>query len=327
MIRDDVKNVFANIVIAVGSVDGMAGAAAYMRHMNKKHIQVIFTQAFEVNKIDSSKWPKESLVGIIDLGVNNKNETSGQEHFDPQQLTIDFVKKIYTLGHKIHFIADEHNKEAWDRVLKECNIVKKNLAIKPKNRTKYPSSCAILKKAFGLSADNHTLALLEGGDQADQLNLKTKYGAIFNKATKSNMGDHERRPYLVNHLAFNEIADWKIANWVNEYDKNILPNNIQILKSGIVIGNGICEYDCSTLWHDATAIFCEAYKKHFVIILKIKSGISIGTNRKDINLLEILKNSGITASGISEKANIAVKDKDIAITALLKFIQNHLTII
>lgn len=45
----------ANVIVAVGSVDGMAGAAAYIRHSGNLDTQLIFTQAFQVNTIDVSK--------------------------------------------------------------------------------------------------------------------------------------------------------------------------------------------------------------------------------------------------------------------------------
>ena len=166
-----------NVIVAAGSVDGIAGTAACLRHSNNREVQLVFTQPFQVNTIDVSEWPANSQVGLIDLGVNNEGVSPNP------QMTIDFVNKIYQAGHKILFIAAEHGKQAWTDVLKQCGHDKSELTIKPKDRgEKYPSSCAILTKAFGESADGHTKALLHDGNQTDLMKFDTHFGQIFNDA-------------------------------------------------------------------------------------------------------------------------------------------------
>jgi hypothetical protein len=311
-----------NVIVAVGSVDGMAGTAACIRHSENPNIQVVFTQAFQVNTIDVSKWPSNSKVGFIDLGVNNEGQTPNQ------QLTIDFVNKIYKSGHTILFIADEHGKKAWEEVLEQCGHSKTELTITPKDRIKYSSSCAVLSKALGESADSHTKVLLHAGDQADKMNFSTPFGEIFNNCTKSNMSDPTRRPYVVQHMAHHDIPDTKIQGWMNEYVE-IQANLPKIMASGANLGDGIFRYDGMIGRHDATAVFNEAYKTSPVVVLsdtnvfiegRMQPGVSIATNRKDLNVLKIIQEAGIVAGGMTAKANFALKDQKAAIEAVRKAI-------
>lgn len=307
-----------NVIIAVGSVDGMAGTAACIRHSANPNIQIIFTQAFQVNTIEVSKWPPNSKVGFIDLGVNNEGQSPNP------QLTIEFVNKVYKSGHTILFIADEHGKKAWGDVLEECGHSKMELTIKPKDRTKYSSSCAVLSKALGESADLHTKALLHAGDQADLMNFSTQFGEIFNNCTKSNMSDSNRRPYVVQYMAHHDTPDAKIKGWMNEYVE-IQANLPKILASCVNLGEGILLLDGTIGPHDATAIFSEAYKIGPIVVLsgtnvflegKMQTGVSIATNRKDLNVLKTIQQANIVAGGMPAKANFALKDQEAAVEAV-----------
>lgn len=315
-----------NVIIAAGSVDGMAGTAACIRHSANPNIQVVFTQAFQVNTIDVSKWPLNSKVGFIELAVNNEGQTPNP------QLTIDFVNKIYESGHTILFIADEHGKKAWGDVLQQCGHSKTELTIKPKDRAKYSSSCAVLSKALGESADIHTKELLHAGDQADQMNFNTRFGEIFNNCTKSNMSDPSRRPYVVHYMADHDTPDAKIQGWMNEYVE-IQAKQPKIMASGANLGDGIFLYDGTIGRHDATAIFSEAYKTSSVVVLsgtnvfvegKMQAGVSIATNKKDLNILKTIQEAGIVAGGMAAKANFALKDQKAAIEAVRKAITQQL---
>jgi hypothetical protein len=311
-----------NVIIAVGSVDGMAATAACIRHSTNPNIQVVFTQASQVHTINVSTWPQNSKVGFIDLGVNNEGQTPNQ------QLTIDFVNKIYKSGHTILFIADEHGKKAWGDVLEQCGHSKTELTIKPKDRTKYSSSCAVLNKALGESADLHTKALLHAGDQADQMNYNTQFGEIFNNSTKSNPSDSSRREYVVQYMAHHDTPDAKIQGWMNEYIE-IQANTAKIMALGADLGDGIYLYDGTIGRHDATDVFSKAYKTSPVVVLsgtniflenKMQAGVSIATNRKDLNVLKIIQEAKIAAGGMPAKANFALKDQEDAIKAVRKAI-------
>ncbi len=79
--------------------------------------------------------------------------------------------------------------------------------------------------------------------------------------------------------------------------------------------------------HDATAIFKEAYKLSPIVVLsstnvfiqcKLQVGVSIATNEKDINVLEIVQKAGIVSGGMAIKANFALQDQQVAISAILE---------
>lgn len=307
-----------HVIVAVGNVDGMAGTAACLRHSGNSDIHLVFTQAFQVNTIDISKWPAKSKVGFVNLAVNNEGQTPNP------QMTIDFVKKIYELGHTILFIADEHGKNAWKDVLEKCGHTMKELTIKPKDPSKYGSSCAILQKKLAETADDHTKKLLEDGHQGDLMNFNTPFGKIFNNGVKSNMGDPTRRPYMVKHMAHNVNPDDKIQGWMDEYAE-MEANQPKILASREDLGNGISLFDASIGRHDPTAIFKEAYQMSPIAVLrgtdvfianKKQVGVSIATNNKFLNVLKIIQDSGIVAGGMPAKANLALKDQDAAIEAI-----------
>ena len=312
-----------NVLVSVGSIDGMAASAAYLRQINKRDVQLIFTQAFQVNKIEIAKWPPNSQVGFIDLGVNNEGTSPNP------QMTIDFVKSVYELGHKIRFIADGHGKQAWKEVLEKCDHQLDELAIQPENREECSSSCAVLKKVIGESADSHTKDLLTAGEEADKMNFETTLGHIFNACTKSNITDTSRRVHVVQHVAFNETIDAKMLDWMGEYNemKRNLPT---ILASRQDLGDGISLYDCTVGRHDAKAVFQAAYKKGPIVVLKgtpvfvagkPQRGVSIATNDNKLNILKIVQDVGISAGGMAAKANFALEHQDAAIEAVRKAIK------
>jgi len=313
----------ATVLVAVGSVDGIAGAAACIRHSGNHNLQLVFTQAFQVSTIDVASWPAHSKVGFIDLGVNNEGQQSNP------QMTLDFVKKIYDGGHSILFIADEHGKKAWKDVLQQCGHTTKELTIRPKDRATYTSSCAILLKKFGDSADQHTKELLDAGNQADQMIFTTHFGQIFNNAVKSNMSDPERRPYLARVMAKEKDPDVKIQGWIAEYAE-MQANLTKILNSGKDLGTGIFYYDGSIGPHDATAVFREAYKISPIVVLSktpvfvantMQRGTSIATNNPRLHILQIIQEAKITAGGMPAKANLAFADEATAIEAVRKAIE------
>lgn len=325
IVMDPVKDV--NIIVAAGSVDGMAGAAAFIRYAKNPNIHLVFTQAFQVDTVNISSWPAASKVGFIDLGVNNEGRSPNP------QLTVSFVESIYNNGHTILFIADEHGKNAWEGVLKQCKHSVDELFIQPEDRgEEYGSSCAILWKSFGDSIDDHTKALLDAGNQADQMNFNTPFGEILNNSIKSDMFDIQRRPYVVRHLANSDSPDQKIQLWMDEY-ATIEFNKQKILETRFDLGE-ISSYDCTIGPHDATAIFNEAYKTSSVVAL-IKTpifvegqkqfGVSIATNRKDLNVLDIVQKAGITAGGMAQKANIAFVDRERAIKAIQDVLQSRVS--
>lgn len=92
------------------------------------------------------------------------------------------------------------------------------------------------------------------------------------------MVDPTRRPYVVQHLSQHEEADSKIQGWMDEYV--VMQNNLpKILESG-------------------------------------ELGVSIATNRKDLDILKTIQEAGISAKGMKTKANFALIDLEMAILAV-----------
>ncbi|MGH2612494.1 MAG: hypothetical protein ACRDFB_05535, partial [Rhabdochlamydiaceae bacterium] len=207
----------------------------------------------------------------------------------------------------------------------QCEHDKSELSIRPKDRgQKYPSSCAILKKALGETADFHTQQLLQDGNKADQMNFNTPFGKIFNEGVKSNLADPQRRPYMVQYMAQHDTPDTKIQGWMNEYVQ-MEANLPKILASRHDLGDGISSYDGTIGRHDATAIFKEAYKEGPIVVLtgttvfiegKMQVGVSIATNNPNLNVLKIIQNANILASGMPAKANFALENEQAAINAV-----------
>lgn len=310
----------ADVLIIAGSPDGMATAAAYMNHFKKLDVQLIFTQANQVDKIKVEDWAAKRKVTFIDLGVNNEGPQANQK------LTVDFVKKINDLGHEIIEIIDEHDRNAWADVLGQCSRKLEDLLIQPQTRdkTKYTSSSAILKEALGDAIGDHAKQLLHDGDLADQMKYEG-FAKYFNEATKSKITDNGRREYLVKHFAKSDLPDETIKGWIAEYEK-MEANHKLILEKPEDRGNGIFAYNCNVGLHDATKIFSQAYGADREVVAlketkifpngKEQLGASIGTNRKDLNVLQTVKDAGINAYGFAAKANIATDDLENAIEAV-----------
>lgn len=195
-------------VVAVGSVDGVLTTAAFLRSIgNLKNVGVEFTQAFQVDKIDVARWALSSIV-LIDLAVNNKDES----------MTADFVRRIQDAGHTISAVIDEHDADAWRRVLGE--EVFSALVVKPQSQKTGPfkSSGAILLDALGDEADDHTRELCQAADAGDQMDFTTHFGGYANKSVKSAIWDNGRRIHLARRFAGNREPDEKIIDWCKEYD-------------------------------------------------------------------------------------------------------------
>lgn len=307
-------------LVAAGSTDGIAGVAAAMAMLTATNplMKIDFTQAFEVNKIDLSKWEPGSKVGFIDLAVNNQ---------DPE-MTAAFVRRIQQAGHEIVFIADEHGREAWLKVMGDF----RGLVIEPQDRSEeLYSSCAILRAAFGSAAHPRVLALLAAGDAGDRFDFTSPLARVFNRAVKSNMGDPVRRPHLARHLAFNEGPDHQILAWMAEYDE-IEANHPIIAAKKEDLGDGITLLDGREQRHDVTTLMASEYKGARIVVLRTNGFVkgkgnvpmvSLGCNNKEWNLLEILKVANVpTLGGFAQKANVRPEDEAAAIEAVRNFLNS-----
>jgi len=175
-------------IVAAPSVNGAAGSAAVMRH-GPKDLQLIFKQAHEVDQITEDELGKRPVVGIVDLAVYTE---------DRGKNTIAFINKVYELGGRVLFIADDHDRNAWGDVFENTTQKDVTFTIDPRTRgDEYPNSCAILGKAISEIADQHTKDLLAAGN----LDFEGKYGQIFHDGVTS--GDLEKLSKLARHYAVN----------------------------------------------------------------------------------------------------------------------------
>jgi hypothetical protein len=340
-------------LIVNGTGDGGLAAAAICRVVNNPNMIIEFTQPHQVNFLTDAmkKWPdSKKVVGFVDLAVNNSGKDA-DEITKNRKLTVDLIKEIHNLGHKINFIADEHSKEAWLSVLEECNVDINSLAIQPQTRTTdIFSSSSIVKNVFedykfhasggdeiAARIDDHTFALLKDGDLCDkdpQAGFQSKFGKIWNETTKSNQGDRNRRPHMVRILSTQTEPDEKIKGWMNEYpimvenSKKILNINDSDWFEGFQL-NGIRVYNAvmngKFLLHDPTAIFNSTYPPkndsyYEVITVLLNSPTegkaSIATNIEGFDLLAAVRSVQVEVSGDKFKANISMTDANKAIHAV-----------
>ncbi len=333
-------------IIATGSVDGIAATAAALRTINSHfrrygdYVDVEFTQAFQVNKIDPNAWEPNQKVLFVDLAVNNQ---------DPS-MTVDFLRRISAAGHEVVGIADEHDAEAWRQAFVDADLdYFDKLALKPasQDKSEIESSGALLKEWLGdydgeleeymfrhnghnpyqlMTHDSHTVELLDAADAGDRRDFSTHFGGLINQAVKSQIWDNSRREYLAKHFAKDYEPDEKIMGWVAEYEA-ILETHEEIIADGKNLGDKIYRIDAVGKTVDMTTLMDQLYKDHDVVIVegevfnkdlgKKERMASFGCESESgLNILQALKDAGISAGGFASKANIALADEEAAIEAV-----------
>lgn len=301
----------ANIIVAVGSVDGVLTAAAALRHnADAANAKLIFTQAFLVDKLNPAEWSPAGKVLFVDLAVNNK----------APDMTVAFLRKVQAAGHTIVGICDEHDGAAWNKALSDAGLERASLGIAPVSGkgTATNSSGALLKSLLGTDADEHTQRLCDGAENGDRMKFEGLAGVV-NEAVKSNITDDQRRKYLAHFLAQDLSPDEKITGWIAEY-KKILENNKEVIATGEVVGGKMFKVTPGDKVIDVTALMSELYKKHSVVIV---DGLAFNPSTKQkerlisfgcapsstIDLLAALKAAGISASGIPQKVSVSPADE------------------
>lgn len=344
-----------NFVLGVGSVDGVCTTAAVLRNACGG-VDVEFCQAFTVDKIDPTKWPANRTVLFVDLAVNNKEKA----------MTVGFLKRVIAAGHTIFGVLDEHNAEDWKWACGEAGIDFDKLAIKPVSQDKgdIKSSGALLleylkSKARDLSIadeeghfrthkgcscypdtyeylDKQTKNLCVAADAGDRMDFSTHFGGLVNQAMKSNIVDDTRRVYMAKHFAKNYEPDEKILGWVKEYE-NILKTHGEVIAVAEDLGLGMVRVDCVGKVVDMTTLMNSLYKDYYVVVVEgemfskevgkkvrqISFGVKPGVK---FNVLEVLKNNGIEASGFASKANLSPEDEAVAVMAVRKALPNALVL-
>lgn len=297
-----------NLLVAVGSVDGMAAATAFKHQVNPQ-AAVYFTQAFEVDKLKPSEWPAGSQVGFLDLAVDRANH----------ERTENFVAAVRQAGHQLLFVCDEHHAGDWRHVLGDTFD---DLLIKPETHTSggASSSSALLLRELGGLADDHTQDLLFAGDRADALDFRPYFAMVYNMAIKPAIFDNARREYLVGHFATSRVPDAQVIAWMVEYEP-ILATHDRLIAARVSLGDDMVRVDACGEKIDATALFMSLYKRARVVVLaqtiKDQTQISIGTGDRTLDLVGALDQAGMKAGGKGQKANLLdVNDEGAAIGVL-----------
>ncbi len=308
-----------NYVVATGSVDGILTVAALLRVIGNPKVSIEFTQAFQVDKLDPTKWESGRQVAFVDLAVNNK----------APEMTADFVRRIRDAGHNIVAIVDEHDAEAWGKIVDPVNLL-----IVPVSQAEgdINSSGALLLSVLGDEVDRQTRELCEAADAADRMDFSTHFGGLANRAVKSAIWDNSRRVYLARHFAEHYEPDDVILGWVAEYEE-ILRTHDEILANCEDLSNGIVRVDCTGKVVDMTTLMGQVYDLPRVKVCLVRGEMfnpakkkkevmaSFGTRIKDFNVLSAVKSAGISAGGFASKANVSLEDEADAIEAICSAIK------
>lgn len=304
-----------DLVIAVGSVDGVLTTAAALRLNGNPEIEVVFCQAFTVDKLPVSTWNNRKVV-LVDLAVNNR---------DPA-MTKNFVEALRAGDNEIIAIIDEHDRKAWLEVLGTFE----GLAIEPQSQIDEggpKSSGEVLRRALeadGKEINGHTLQLLRDADAADRMDFSGPFAAIVNQAVKSAITDDSRRVRLAWHFSMNTVPDTKIDGWVAEYEE-ILRNHKRIFGNRQGLGDNIVRISTLGVVIDMTTLMSEMYKDAKVVVVegelfnpakKLKERmVSFGTNQK-LDILAAIKAVVPNASGFATKVNVAPEHEAAALAAV-----------
>ena len=309
------KNI--NQVVSVGSVDGILTTAALLHVIGDSDVDVVFAQAFTVDKVDVSSWKPERKVALVDLAVNNRDKT----------MTANFVQRLKAAGHQIVVVCDEHSREDWLEVLGTFD----GLLIEPQSQANgsLKSSGAVLFDAMRNRLDDHCLALCDAADRADRMDF-VGLGAVVNQAVKSKIQDDTRRVYLAKHFANSSGADATILGWIKEYEV-ILANHQEIFAAKQDLGDGIVKVSAIGKVVDMTTLMSQLYKGGAKVVVmegemydksadKKLRQIAFGTSLK-CDLLACVKQIVPTASGFAQKVNVAPESEALAIEAVRQLLR------
>ena len=302
-------------IVAVGSVDGILTAAALLRIIGNAEVDIVFTQAFTVDKVDVSAWKPGRCVAFVDLAVNNRGK----------QMTAALVHRIREAGHELVAVCDEHSREDWAEILGTFE----GLVIEPQSQAKgkYRSSGAVL---FDAALDDEHLdgpaqMLCFAANKADRMVFEG-VGALVNSAVKSRIADDSRRVYLARHFAQNVEPDSTIQGWIKEYEE-ILRNHEAILAAKQDLGDGIVRVSAVGKTVDMTTLMRQLYESGARIVVceselfnrglgrKTKQ-VAFGSGDNRLDLLAVIKPSVPTASGVASKANVEPGYEQVALAAI-----------
>lgn len=247
-----------NKIVSVGSVDGVCTSAAVLRNIVRgNNVDIVFTQAFTVDKIDPSTWTPNRNVLFVDLAVNNRD----------QEMTVDFLRRVIEAGHTIVGVLDEHNADDWKKVFEAAEVSFDDLAIKPvsQNECEIKSSGALLLSLLN-DVDQHTRDLCEAADASDRMDFSTHFGGFVNQAVKSKIADDSRRVYLARYFAQNKDPDEIINTWIAEYEE-ILNSHEEIVATRQDLGDRITRVSALGKTVDMTTLMKTVYALGYSVVL------------------------------------------------------------
>jgi len=298
-----------NQIVAAGSVDGVFSSAAVLRQ--NPQARVVFTQAFQVDKLDLSKWPEGARVIFVDLAVNNREPA----------MTVAFLKRLAEAGHQLVAIADEHDAAAWQQACQAAGVEWDGLTIKPATRSEAVySTGALLLSALG-EVDRHTRELCVAADNGDRMRWEG-LAEIVNSAIKPAIGDNARREYLARHFAEHLNPDEKIVGWCEEYQA-MMQAQAEVIAAARDLGKGLVQVE--TVGHrvDMTALMADLYTSGArIVACKAEMPgrglvMSFGVGPKvDIDVLAALKQAGLAAEGMTKKATVPFAEADRALAVV-----------
>ncbi|OIO52206.1 hypothetical protein COY93_02295 [Candidatus Uhrbacteria bacterium CG_4_10_14_0_8_um_filter_58_22] len=308
-----------DLVISVGSVDGILTTAAVLRLIGQGHeVEVCFTQAFTVNKLLVGSWQGRQ-VALVDLAVNNR---------DPE-MTRTFVEQLRENGNTLVAVIDEHSREDWLAILGSFD----GLAVEPQSQQggddAPKSSGEVFRRdltAAGVEVDDHTLELLKAADAGDRMDFSTHFGAIVNRGVKSAIADDSRRVHLARHLAQNREADSEIQDWISEYEA-ILVNHQEIIASKQDLGDGIVRVVATDRAVDMSTLMNTLYRsggrvvivegEAFVPAKKRKEVLAAFGTADNLDLMTTIREGGVTPlGGFAQKVNVALEDEAATLAAV-----------
>jgi len=308
-----------DLVVAVGSVDGILTTAALLRLIENKRIEVCFTQAFTVNRLPMAEWSGRQIV-FVDLGVNNR---------DPE-MTVAFVDALQKNDNTLVAVIDEHSREDWEVVLSNFN----GLTIEPMSQNAGDdapvSSGEVLRRALvveNIEIDEHTSELLAAADAADRGDFSSRFGKMTNEAVKSSIHDDTRRVHIVHHLVESREPSSEMRDWMKEYEI-ILDNHKEILETADDLGDGIFRTSAIGKAVDMTSLMFAFYRQGARVVViegefyvpaekRKRVLVGFGTNDKSLDLLTAVKKAELDfIGGFAQKVNMESHHADQATEAI-----------
>jgi len=307
-----------NLVLSVGSVDGVCTSAAVLRNADPA-ADIAFCQAFTVDKVDPATWGDRRKVLFVDLAVNNRDEA----------MTQDFLRRVKAAGHQVVGVLDEHNAEDWRKAFASAEFSFDELAIRPVSQDEgdIKSSGALLLSLLGDEADEQTRELCQAADAGDRMDFSTHFGGVVNQAVKSRIADDSRRVYLAKHFAKNHDADETIRGWIAEYEA-ILATHEEIVEARQDLGNGIVRISAVGKIVDMTTLMKTVYDLGYQVVLtegemfdkvagkktrQIAFGCKPGLK---LDAVATIKAARVECSGFAAKANVKPEDEEAALAAV-----------